>query len=266
MTAAGQPFDQGQHQLGLGDPQRGGRLVHDDQLGVLHDRLGHRDRLPLPAGQRADRLPDRPHGRDPQVLQRLLGGQLHVDLIEQPEPRHLVAEQHVLHDVQVVGQREVLVDGRDPEVGRVPAASAGAPACPARAAAPVVGCQMPAMHLISVLLPAPLSPTRAVTCPAGMSRSMPVSACTGPKFLPMPSQPQQRRVTVTRRAGLGRSGAGWHPARVRGPGAILGAVRYHLGAPACSTTYVIVTQRYRTSSSPRRTSPRTAGTLARSRP
>ena len=44
---------------------------------------------------------------------------------------------------------------------------------------------MPAMHLISVLLPAPLSPTRAVTFPAGMSRSMPASACTGPKLLPM---------------------------------------------------------------------------------
>src|SRR5258708_15508318 len=45
---------------------------------------------------------------------------------------------------------------------------------------------MPAMVLISVDLPAPLSPTRAVTWPAGMSRSMPVSACTGPKVLETP--------------------------------------------------------------------------------
>ena len=40
----------GQHQFGLGDAERGGRLVHDDELGVLHHGLGHRDRLPLPAG------------------------------------------------------------------------------------------------------------------------------------------------------------------------------------------------------------------------
>ena len=45
------------------DAQRGGRLVHDDELGFEHDRLGHGDRLPLAAGQRAHRLPDRPHRR-----------------------------------------------------------------------------------------------------------------------------------------------------------------------------------------------------------
>src|SRR5581483_8984089 len=45
---------------------------------------------------------------------------------------------------------------------------------------------MPEMVLISVVLPAPLSPTMAVTCPGGMSRSMSASARTGPKFLPTP--------------------------------------------------------------------------------
>src|SRR6266581_9171176 len=44
---------------------------------------------------------------------------------------------------------------------------------------------MPETVLISVLLPAPLSPTIAVTWPTGTSRVMPASACTGPKFLPM---------------------------------------------------------------------------------
>src|SRR6266567_8049407 len=44
---------------------------------------------------------------------------------------------------------------------------------------------MPEIVLMSVLLPAPLSPTIAVTWPTGMSRSMPVKARTGPKFLPM---------------------------------------------------------------------------------
>ena len=57
---------------------------------------------------------------------------------------------------------------------------------PCQKISPPLGSQMPEIVLISVDLPAPLSPTRAVTWPAGMSRSMSVSACTGPKFLPMP--------------------------------------------------------------------------------
>src|SRR3954462_3486526 len=39
------------------------------------------------------------------------------------------------------------------------------------------------MALISVDLPAPLSPTKAVTSPVGTSRSTSVRACTGPKLL-----------------------------------------------------------------------------------
>ena len=97
---------------------------------------------------------------------------------------------------------------------------------PCHSSWPLLGCQMPAMHLISVLLPAPLSPTRAVTWPAGMSRSMPVSACTGPKLLPMFSSCSSG-VSPLPPGRVRRRGAGWHPARVRGPGAILGAVRYH---------------------------------------
>src|SRR3954447_3178048 len=42
------------------------------------------------------------------------------------------------------------------------------------------------MHLMSTDLPAPLSPARAVTWPAGTSRLTSASACTGPKFLSMP--------------------------------------------------------------------------------
>ena len=45
---------------------------------------------------------------------------------------------------------------------------------------------MPAMHLISVDLPAPLSPTSAITSPAFTSKSTSLSACTEPKLLEMP--------------------------------------------------------------------------------
>src|SRR6478735_7887843 len=43
--------------------------------------------------------------------------------------------------------------------------------------------KMPATHLISVDLPAPLSPTSAVTSPGSATRSTPRRACTAPKFL-----------------------------------------------------------------------------------
>src|SRR3954451_21174737 len=42
------------------------------------------------------------------------------------------------------------------------------------------------MHLTSVDLPAPLSPTRAVTWPASARKSTPLSTSTGPKLLLMP--------------------------------------------------------------------------------
>src|SRR5579862_2433821 len=42
---------------------------------------------------------------------------------------------------------------------------------------------MPATHLISTVLPAPLSPHMHVTAPAGTSRSTSISARTAPKCL-----------------------------------------------------------------------------------
>ena len=46
--------------------------------------------------------------------------QLHRVLVEQAAAQALPAEEHVLDDVQVVGQRQVLVDGLDPQRGGVP--------------------------------------------------------------------------------------------------------------------------------------------------
>src|SRR2546423_1349698 len=51
---------------------------------------------------------------------------------------------------------------------------------------PLVGSQAPETHFTSTVLPAPLSPTSAVTCPAGTSRSTPSSAWTGPKLFQTP--------------------------------------------------------------------------------
>src|SRR5436309_98752 len=53
---------------------------------------------------------------------------------------------------------------------------------------------MPAMHLMSVDLPAPLSPTSAITSPAATSKSTSVSAWTEPKLF---DRPRMERVGVT---------------------------------------------------------------------
>src|SRR5437868_12766206 len=45
---------------------------------------------------------------------------------------------------------------------------------------------MPATHLISVDLPAPLSPTSAITSPSRTSKSTSVSACTDPNDFEIP--------------------------------------------------------------------------------
>ena len=44
---------------------------------------------------------------------------LHLVLVEQPVAEPLPPEKHVLDDVEVVGESEVLVDGRDAEGGSV---------------------------------------------------------------------------------------------------------------------------------------------------
>jgi hypothetical protein len=74
---------------------------------------------PLPARQRGDRLADRPDRRHRQSGQRLRRRGLHRLLVEQEVPGLLPPEEHVLHDVEVVGEGEVLVHGLDAELGRV---------------------------------------------------------------------------------------------------------------------------------------------------
>src|SRR5436305_3807048 len=70
---------------------------------------------------------------------------------------------------------------------------------------------MPPTHLTSVDLPAPLSPTRAVTSPLCAVKSTSRSTCTGPKLLLMPLSSSSGSVTVLPYDRSRR--------RVRGPGA-----------------------------------------------
>ena len=56
------------------------------------------------------------------VLRVSAASPLHRVLVEQAVAQTLPAEEHVLDDVQVVGQRQILVDGLDPQRGGVPGA------------------------------------------------------------------------------------------------------------------------------------------------
>ena len=100
---------------GLRHPEGGGGLVEHDHLGVPEHRLGDRHGLPLTAGEAGDPLADRLHGAHRQRLEGLLGRLLHAALVERDAAAPLTAEEHVLDDVEVVAQREVLVDDLDAE-------------------------------------------------------------------------------------------------------------------------------------------------------
>ena len=75
--------------------------------------------MALAARERCHRLADRAHRRHPQIGKRLGRGPFHVVLVEEPVAQSLPAEEHVLDDVEVVRQREVLVDRLDAEPGGI---------------------------------------------------------------------------------------------------------------------------------------------------
>ena len=128
---------------------------------------------PRPTGAGRRRDPRRSGARERIVVtdrpfEGLLAARLHRRLVEPPQAVDLLApEVHVLHDVEVVGEREVLVDDLDPEASRRPSGRGCSRARPSKRISPPSIGWIPAMHLISVDLPAPLSPTRAMTSPGG---------------------------------------------------------------------------------------------------
>ena len=76
-AVVGEPADQVEHLLGLGDAQRRGRLVEDDELGVPQHRARDRHGLPLTAGQARDLLAQRPQRPHREAAQRVAGALLH---------------------------------------------------------------------------------------------------------------------------------------------------------------------------------------------
>ena len=83
---------------------------------------------------------------------------------------------------------------------------------PATRTSPASGLSSVASTSISVVLPAPFGPTSAVTWPGGASRSMPWTACTGPKERRTP-----RACTPAVGATIGGGPGGCGPPSVSGP-------------------------------------------------
>ena len=109
----GQPPDEVEHLLGLGDAQRGGRLVEDHELAVPQHRPRDRHGLALAAGQARHVLAHRPQRAHREALEGLVGALLHGRLVQRDPGLDLAAEEHVVHHVEVVAQGEVLVDDLD---------------------------------------------------------------------------------------------------------------------------------------------------------
>ena len=135
VPALAQPLDQLEHLRGLAHAERGGGLVEHHELRLTQQRASDGDLLALPARHRAD-LGPHAGDRHRQVLEQLAGLLLHVDLVELADESGralgflLAPEEEVLDHVEVVAQREVLVDGRDAEVNGVTRAVDRDLACP----------------------------------------------------------------------------------------------------------------------------------------
>ena len=85
-------------------------------------------------------------------------------------------------DIEVARQRQVLVDGLDARPPGVDGLGE-ADGLPSSTISPSSPWWTPEMHLMSVDLPAPLSPTRPTTSPARTSRLTPLTAVRPPKRL-----------------------------------------------------------------------------------
>jgi hypothetical protein len=126
-----EPPDQVQHHPRLGHAESRRGLVQQHQFRVPHDGLRHSDGLALASRQSCDGLADRAHCGHMQARQGRRGRSLHVVLVEEEAANTLATEKHVLNDVEVVGQGQILVDGLDSQRRRVPwAADVDRPSLP----------------------------------------------------------------------------------------------------------------------------------------
>ena len=173
--------EQVHHFLGPGRVEARHRLVGEDQLGLLHEHPGQRHPLLLAAGEPVGALEELVGDADPGQ-----GGAGGVDLDgadqraqgSPPAPCAEPAGVDVVHHPQRPDQ--VRAAGRRSPPGGGRRAAARGVASPGRGRArrprPLVGRTLPVQRRRTVVLPAPLGPTRATRSPAFTSRSKPSSA------------------------------------------------------------------------------------------
>ena len=181
---------------GLGDAERRRRLVEQDQL--LRPVGGARDgdALALAAGEVAD---DGVRRGDAHVelLHQLLGLGDHRSAVEQAEAVPSARGRGTCSCRPSAGRRAP-GPGRPPRCrARAPSwRSPSSPVSPSMVMAPEVGGCTPEMILISVDLPAPLSPTSATISPGWTSSEKLSMAMTPPKVLRMSLSLQDGRGCV----------------------------------------------------------------------
>ena len=113
--ARAEDVDHSEQALDLAIGERGGRLVHDHDLGVDADRLGDLHELLLGHAQRFDETLRVDRGSDTrQELGGLTTACVPVD--RPPRATTLEREGDVLSDGEVRKQRRLLIDRRDPEL------------------------------------------------------------------------------------------------------------------------------------------------------
>ncbi|MEZ5863168.1 MAG: hypothetical protein R3D25_03510 [Geminicoccaceae bacterium] len=125
-----QPLHDGEELLGLASGERGGRLVEQDDAGVLAQRLGDLDELPLALAEPADRCRRRVVHVD--HVEQLAGALADAAPIDQRQPAEApgeAADEDVLLDREVLEEVELLVD--EGEAGLLGVARPGRPVGPA---------------------------------------------------------------------------------------------------------------------------------------
>ena len=164
-AVVGEPADQVEHLAGLGDAERGGRLVEDARPCEFHSTaLAIATVWRWPPDRLATLLAHRLHGahRERRPASRAAICSM-VGSSRTMPPRLLAAEEHVLRRCR--GCRTARGPGRRSRcrARRRRGGRGRSPARPSKRYSPLSTAWMPAMHLTSVDLPAPLSPTSAVT-------------------------------------------------------------------------------------------------------
>ena len=175
-AAAAQPLDDPEQLLRLALGERRRRFVHDQDLRVRAERLGDLHHLLLGHAERLDQAIGIDRRADPrQEIRRQACARPPVHA--SPRVAALERQRDVLGDGEVGEERGLLVDGRDPQGPRDRGRHVGH-GLTRHDERPRVGATAPVITLISVLLPAPFSPTSACTSPAWRSNDTPCKART----------------------------------------------------------------------------------------